>query len=387
MHKFASKGRPRSYMRLYFAYFGRAIANSWRLRRATQQLDDPTISSRPQVGGRYHTLISLKEHILELIPQVLARAEGAGWQSLRQVPVKQQKVETLLPTVVASHLPKRVDLFDFQRGWCSCRDTKTGKRCGNKTNIRCEGCDTWLCFTPSHNCFAQHHRQCCRTPKVPGQAAAAAPSQSPPPSPQPPQQPPHGQSPPPQSPPPPQPPPPQPPQPQPQAQPQPQPQPQPQLPQQPAAAGPQCRNCSSLAHANPHQGDGQVSFVEEGHSYTDHATGQHPERSCTRVLASGFEPVDFAALAAQYYPVWLREYNKGTTSHKYYGILHGVLAAGGSDAEAQAAVCAAWQAKGDEACRLGTLLHLHCEYDLNNEVRHAYYLLLTTHYLLLTTVY
>ena len=92
MHKFSSKGRPRSYMRLYFAYFGRAIANSWRLRRAAQLIDDPTIATRPTVGGGYHKLISLKEHILELISQVLARAKDQGWESLRQVPVRRQKV-------------------------------------------------------------------------------------------------------------------------------------------------------------------------------------------------------------------------------------------------------------------------------------------------------
>ena len=86
----------------------------------------------------------------------------------------------------------------------------------------------------------------------------------------------------------------------------------------------------------------------------------------------GFEPVDSGALASEYYKVWRREYDAGKTQHKYYAILDRVLGAGGSDAEAEAAVCASWQEKGDEACRLGTLLHLHCEYDLNSEVSGTY---------------
>ena len=146
-------------------------------------------------------------------------------------------------------------------------------------------------------------------------------------------------------------------------------------------AGPQCRNASSLARVNPLAGDGQVSFVELGHSYTDHMTGQHPERSCTSVLGAGFEPVNFAALCKEYYCVWRKHYDNRKTSHKYYAILEldSVLSKGGSDAEAEAAVCASWQEKGDEACRLGTLLHLHCEYDLNSEVLTTYHLLVTSY--------
>ena len=36
-------------------------------------------------------------------------------------------------------------------------------------------------------------------------------------------------------------------------------------------------------------------------------------------------------------------------------------------ASAKAAILALWEAEGVEAARLGTKLHLHCEYDLNVE--------------------
>ena len=56
------------------------------------------------------------------------------------------------------------------------------------------------------------------------------------------------------------------------------------------------------------------------------------------------------------------------SKHKYYNIIKQTLDAGGDDEAAKAAIRALWEAKGAEASRLGTALHLHCEYDLNGEV-------------------
>jgi len=70
----------------------------------------------------------------------------------------------------------------------------------------------------------------------------------------------------------------------------------------------------------------------------------------------------------EFYAGWQREYERGNQRHKYFSIIRDMLAAGGSHADAAKAIRASWEAKGAEAARLGTLLHLHCEYDLNSEV-------------------
>ena len=96
--------------------------------------------------------------------------------------------------------------------------------------------------------------------------------------------------------------------------------------------------------------------------------GESIERSCTGVMGAYFAPFDAVANTDEFYATWQREYDKGNQRHKYYSIISDTLAAGGSHADAAAAIRASWEAKGTEAARLGTLLHLHCEYDLNGEV-------------------
>ena len=124
----------------------------------------------------------------------------------------------------------------------------------------------------------------------------------------------------------------------------------------------QCRNSSALARANPLPGDGKIAFVEEGHKYTVY--GQPIERSTTRILSTFFTEFDPVANTNQWYDKW-----KANKNHKYYKLIHSTLTAGGDDEAAKAVVRASWEAHGAEAARLGTALHLHCEYDLNGEVR------------------
>lgn len=88
-------------------------------------------------------------------------------------------------------------------------------------------------------------------------------------------------------------------------------------------------------------------------------------------MGAYFAPFDPVANTDQFYSVWKREYEKGNRQHKYYTIINDALAAGGSDDDAAEAIRTSWEAKGAEAARLGTLLHLHCEYDLNSEVSSA----------------
>lgn len=117
-------------------------------------------------------------------------------------------------------------------------------------------------------------------------------------------------------------------------------------------------------------GDGKITFVEDGHRYTVY--GAAIERSCTSVMGAYFAPFDPVANTDEFYEVWKREYEKGNRQHKYYSIIHNALATGGDDEDAAAAIRASWEAKGAEAARLGTLLHLHCEHDLNSEVRQPF---------------
>ena len=81
-------------------------------------------------------------------------------------------------------------------------------------------------------------------------------------------------------------------------------------------------------------------------------------------MSEFFAVVDPVANTDTYYPSW-----KINTKHKYYPIIRDTLAAGGDDEAAKAAIRASWEQMGAEAARLGTALHLHCEYDLNGEVR------------------
>ena len=122
----------------------------------------------------------------------------------------------------------------------------------------------------------------------------------------------------------------------------------------------QCRNAGALALKNVLPGDGKITFVDEGHKYT--AYGEAVHRSTTGVMADFFEKFDPVANTNQWYDNW-----KGNTRHKYYPIIKQTLDGGGSDEDAKAAICASWETLGAEASRLGTALHLHCEYALNEQ--------------------
>ena len=114
---------------------------------------------------------------------------------------------------------------------------------------------------------------------------------------------------------------------------------------------------------NPLPNDGEIIFTEEGHEYTVY--GEKIDRSCTGVVGSYFAPFDPVANTNKFYAGWQREYDRGNTAHKYYAIIHDTLERGGDHDDAAAAIRASWEAEGAKAARLGTLLHLHCEYDLN----------------------
>jgi hypothetical protein len=122
----------------------------------------------------------------------------------------------------------------------------------------------------------------------------------------------------------------------------------------------QCRNADALAQKNVLPGDGKITFVEDGHKYT--AYGEAVHRSTTGVMADFFEKFDPIANTDEWYESW-----KGNRKHKYYPIIKETLDGGGSDDDAKAAIRKSWETLGAEASRLGTALHLHCEYALNEQ--------------------
>ena len=129
---------------------------------------------------------------------------------------------------------------------------------------------------------------------------------------------------------------------------------------EPTAARVHCRNVSTLARLHPLPGDAHISFREDGHIYT--AWGAPVQRSCTRVLGEYFDYFDPVENTNTYYEQW-----KANPQHRYHAQIQRVLAAVGSDEQAKAAIRDSWAALGVDAARLGTAVHLHCEYTLNDE--------------------
>ena len=122
-----------------------------------------------------------------------------------------------------------------------------------------------------------------------------------------------------------------------------------------------CRNASALAAAHPLPADPHLRFEEAGHTYT--AWGQRVERSTTRLLHDEcFHEFDAVACTDAFYDGW-----KTNPSSKYHERVHELLAAGLDDEAVKAQIRADWKALGEEASRLGTALHAHCEFDMNGQ--------------------
>jgi hypothetical protein len=98
--------------------------------------------------------------------------------------------------------------------------------------------------------------------------------------------------------------------------------------------------------------------------YTVH--GQTIERSTTGVMGPYF-PYNPVAIADRFYDSWANPKDPRKAHPIYHPMIKAELARGGDAESAKAAILALWEADGVEAARLGTKLHLHCEYDLNAE--------------------
>ena len=121
-----------------------------------------------------------------------------------------------------------------------------------------------------------------------------------------------------------------------------------------------CRNASALAITNPLPADPFLLFEEQGHTYT--AWGQRVARSTTRLLHECFDDFDGDACTDAFYEGW-----KGNPKSKYHTRVHELLDTGLGDEAVKAQIRADWSALGEEAARLGTALHTHCEYDMNGQ--------------------
>eukprot|EP00966_Prymnesium_polylepis_P007521 172632-Prymnesium_polylepis.1 len=79
-------------------------------------------------------------------------------------------------------------------------------------------------------------------------------------------------------------------------------------------------------------------------------------------------PYNPAAITDRFYDTWANPKDPKKAHPIYHPLIKAELARrGGTPASAKAAILALWEAEGVEAARLGTKLHLHCEYDLNSE--------------------
>ena len=123
------------------------------------------------------------------------------------------------------------------------------------------------------------------------------------------------------------------------------------------------RRACSLRRAHPLPGDEHITFEPKGHLYT--AYGAPVDRSVTRLIDDCFERFDAAAVAAKFYEVWKQNPCSG-----YHTRIHALLAAGRNDAQVQGHICAGWSHLGENAARLGTAIHAHCEYIMNGETVH-----------------
>ena len=120
----------------------------------------------------------------------------------------------------------------------------------------------------------------------------------------------------------------------------------------------------TLALLNPLAGDGTIVFYEAEHQYV--VDGQHVLRSCTAIVSSLFAEFDPVNCIAQFYEKWKSD-SGGRSDLR--AIILSVLQRGGTDTDAMSAISLHWIRKRNEASRLGTEFHKHCEMDLNGEVR------------------
>jgi hypothetical protein len=121
-----------------------------------------------------------------------------------------------------------------------------------------------------------------------------------------------------------------------------------------------CRNASVLAGKHPFPADAHCVFEEEGHKYT--IFGKPVERSTTRVLGDFFGAFDPVACTDQFFDGWAKN-----ARSQYHEQIQRLRAEGFADDEIAARIRGDWTRLGEEASRLGTLLHLTCEYDCNGE--------------------
>ena len=159
-HKSSVEDGCRSYLRVWWALHGWGITNGWRLRRVWEAEQGETDGWWFYPNGRaYYT--PLRDHMKELVDQIIAEAVDEGWESTRKRPGPMwQPGSTRLDPVVCEHMPEYGELARL------CRD------CGTLTFWFCPGCRKseggeggagHYCLAKMRNCFAKHHRKLRRT--------------------------------------------------------------------------------------------------------------------------------------------------------------------------------------------------------------------------------
>lgn len=121
-----------------------------------------------------------------------------------------------------------------------------------------------------------------------------------------------------------------------------------------------CRNASALATVHPFPADKHLIFEEEGHKYT--IFEKTVDRSTTRVLGDFFGTFNPVACTAQFFAAWA-----ANPHSQYHDQIQRMRGEGYDDDEVAARIRSDWTRLGEDASRLGTLLHLWCEYDCNGE--------------------
>ena len=97
-----------------------------------------------------------------------------------------------------------------------------------------------------------------------------------------------------------------------------------------------------------------IEFEETGHSYT--LNGVTAPISVTGLISKHFESFDGPAVVEQYFDRW-----KHTPTSNY----HNLIQQHPDDEDAKRAILDSWEAKKQEACRLGTAMHRSVELLLN----------------------
>ena len=102
-----------------------------------------------------------------------------------------------------------------------------------------------------------------------------------------------------------------------------------------------------MLRKHEHPRDRRIRFVDEGHRYF--IDGQEGYVSTTSIVHTWFDPFDADVVIAK----MMRSSRWGPGTSKYFGM-------------EPEEIKQMWQAKGDEAARLGTLMHEHIEYFYND---------------------